>query len=190
MFLPLWSPRVGTVALGGNRYLGNEYIKMIEVMANNILLAGNRLSVGCCVGADSYAIQGVLNGNSGYLHNVDCFTICNEALEGGCSLTATGLVASLAVRSFDSVRWSANLALPLRARLAIRTGLVVQSANVAVLFFGNGVSKGTKLAACTAAKKGIPIYAFGANPPLIGKGFWVSAHFFGCNGYRWVYPKR
>lgn len=184
-YLPLWSPVVGTVAIGGSRYLSQQYAPLVGELARTIVLSGNRLSVGCCVGADSYAVSGIIKLGE-FFDRIDCYTICDENLNGGCSLTAIGTVAYLATKNFDSVIWADNLHLPLRARLAIRTKSVILSARTAIFFFGNAKSVGTFRAAVLAVKNGQSVYALGpAKPPSVGVGAWLPSYVFGYKGYRW-----
>ena len=173
---------VGTIAIGGSRRLPESYAPLIDGMVRNILSTGkNRLVVGCCVGADCYAIRSVIRFNQ-LFDLVDCRTILDEDLNGGCSLTAIGAVSRLAFKA-DSVTWSNNLYLPLRARLAIRTRSVIMSSDAAVLFFDENRSVGTYGAAIIAAKKGIPIYAFGKNIPFIEGKRRKPVNVFGYDGY-------
>lgn len=179
----------GVVAFAGSRALPAGFAPLVARVACAVVASGSRVAVGCCVGVDSVVLSSVPS------WSVRCFAAFASCGSGACSLSAVSLVSALPSRG-GSVSWLAggSLAVPLPARLASRTRVVVGSASVcAVVFFASPSSRGSLLAARAAVSRGLPVFAFacGFCPsllPSLGDGDWSVSPIAGglfSGGFEW-----
>lgn len=179
----------GVVAFAGSRSLSPRFAPLVASVVGSVVRSGRSMSVGCCVGADAFALAAVPVGSG------MCFAAFGPGGVGSCSLSAVTAVSAVASCGGVVSWWSggsASVALP--ARLAARTGAVVSAATVsAVVFFGSPGSRGSALAASLAVGRGLPVFAFpcgfpGSALPLLGAGSWVAVAGSGvwAASWRWV----
>jgi len=173
---------VAVVAFAGSRSLQPAFAPLVGSVVQSVVASGRSVAVGCCVGADAFALSALtalappLRGGS------RCLCAFGAGGAGSCSLSAVSAVAAWSAAG-GSVSWLAGGAasVPLSTRLSARTGAVVGSASVsAVVFFASPNSCGSFLAASLAVGRGLPVFAFacGFCPsllPSLGAGSWVSA---------------
>lgn len=184
----------GSVAFAGSRALPVGFAPLVARVACRAVASGFGIAVGCCVGVDSVVLSSVPS------WSVRCFAAFGVGGAGACSLSAVSLVSRLPSRG-GSVSWLAggSLSVPLPARLAARTRAVVGSASVGLcVFFASPSSRGSALAARSAAARGLPVFAFACGfcsslLPVLGSGSWlpVRAGAF-VGGFEWspVSPQR
>lgn len=181
--------RVGVVAVAGSRSLPAAFAPLVRRVVRAVVRSGHSVAVGCCVGADAFALSALPVGVG------CCFAAFGAGGLGACSLSAVAVVADHATKGGSVVWWaggSASVALPVR--LAARTGAVIGAASVsAVVFFASPSSAGSLLACRLAALRGLPVFAFpcgfaGSYLPLIGAGAWVAVGEAGvwALALRWV----
>lgn len=186
------------VAVAGSRSLSSAFAPLVGSVVRSVVSSGRSVSVGCCVGADAFALSALVP-----LVRASCFPaprpVCFAAFGSGgvgsCSLSAVSAVSAFAAAG-GSVAWWAgggsSVALPVR--LSARTNAVVASASVsAVVFFSSPASVGSLLACRLACGRGLPVFAFpcgfsGALLPSLGAGSWVAVGGSGVwsSGFRWV----
>lgn len=180
---------VGVVAVAGSRSLPAAFAPLVRRVVRAVVRSGHSVAVGCCVGADSFALSALPVGAG------CCFAAFGLGGVGACSLSAVEVVADHATNG-GSVHWwaggSAAVALPVR--LAARTHAVIGAASVsAVVFFASPASFGSLLACRLAVGRGLPVFAFpccfaGSALLPIGAGAWVSVGSVGvwALAFRWV----
>jgi hypothetical protein len=179
----------GVVAFAGSRSLPSAFSPLVGRVVRSVVASGRSVSVGCCVGADQFALTALPAGSG------SCFAAFGPGGVGACSVSAVPAVSAFAV-SGGVVSWLAggpsSVALPVR--LAVRTGAVVSAATVsAVVFFGSPLSAGSALACRLAVGRGLSVFAFpcgfaGSALPLLGAGSWVAVGGAGvwASAFRWV----
>lgn len=185
----------GVVAFAGSRGLPPSFSPLVSSVVSSVVRSGRSVSVGCCVGLDSFVLSSLallvppLRGGS------CCFSAFGSGGVGSCSLSAVSAVSAFS-NAGGSVAWWAGggsgVALP--ARLSARTSAVVSSASVsAVVFFSSPSSVGSALACRLAVARGLPVFAFacgflGSALPSLGSGSWVSVGGSGlwAGAWRWV----
>jgi hypothetical protein len=179
----------GVVAFAGSRSLSSHFAPLVGRVVRSVVASGRSVSVGCCVGADQFALAALPAGAG------SCFAVFGPGGVGSCSASAVLAVSAFAAAG-GAVSWLAggpfSVALP--ARLAARTGAVVSAATVsAVVFFGSPSSAGSALACRLAFGRGLSVFAFpcgfaGSALPLLGAGLWVAVGGAGVwsSAWRWV----
>ena len=165
------------VAFGGSRDLSLDWLPTVRRVVSAVHSTGHTMVVGCCVGADEYVLESVID--IGLPSSaLKCLTLCDCSGEGGCSLTAISAVERYAQYSSNVVFSAGGDAhIPLKARLVGRTHSVVRSADKAmILFFSDSTSIGTVGAGRMAVKRGLTVVGFGSRRlPSLGAGDWVSS---------------
>lgn len=182
----------GVVAFAGSRALPVSFAPQVATAVRSVLRSGRSVSVGCCVGLD-FAVLSALCAASP--RSGSCFAVFGADGGGACSLSAVSAVSVFAAAG-GAVSWWAggDLSVPLPARLAIRSAVVIAAASVAcVVFFSSPGSRGSLLAASLAVKRGLPVFAFacGFCPsllPLLGSGAWsvVGGSGVWADAFVWV----
>lgn len=168
----------GVVAFAGSRHLCAAFAPLVASAVRSVLRSGRSVSVGCCVGLDALVLRSLVPQARG---GDVCFAAFGVGGVGSCSLSAVAAVAGFSSLG-GAVSWWAggDLSVPLPARLAIRSAVVIAAASVAcVVFFSSPGSRGSLLAASLAVKRGLPVFAFacGFCPsllPLLGSGAWSA----------------
>lgn len=160
-----------TVAFAGSREC--DYTLIPDVV-QSVLRSGRRISVGCCVGCDSIVLSSLLKEQG------TCYAAFGENGEGSCPVSAVSMVNQFASEGGEVVYWAGGgQSVPLNRRLSNRTVAVATSATTAcVVFFSSPHSIGTFLAARTASRRSVPVYAFpigfdGCHLPKLGYGGWL-----------------
>lgn len=188
---------VAVVAVVGSRSLSPAFAPLVGSVVRSVVASGRSVSVGCCVGADAFALSALVP-----FVGVSCLPaprpVCFAAFGAGgvgsCSLSAVSAVSDFSAAG-GSVQWWAGggLSVPLSARLSARTGAVIGSASVScVVFFASPGSVGSLLACRLAVSRGLPVFAFACGfcaslLPLPGVGCWVSVDGVGVwsFAFRW-----
>lgn len=155
-------------AIAGSRSLPPSAAPLVGRVAAAAAASGASLVVGCCVGADAFAVGAALAGSVAPSSlRVLCAFAPGGAGAGGRS--AVGAVSAFAARG-GSVSWLAGgpLSVPLPARLARRSAAVVGAASAGVLLFLSPapVGSGSSLVLRCAASRGLPCFVFGGPPAL------------------------
>lgn len=174
--------------VAGGRDLAPEFAPLVAEVCGGL----PALIVGCAIGADELALNWALS--SGSVPRVRCF--CAFGLGGAGSVgsvSAVGTVGAFAAAG-GRVEWfsGGGAHVPPSARLASRTRAAVGAATGgAVVFFSSTASRGSFLAASTAAARGLPVFAHAcgafALPSLAPGGHWQrSARFVGS--WQWCPP--
>lgn len=176
----------GVVAVAGSRALPAGGAALVAEAVRALVASGCSLAVGCCRGADAAVLSAVPASR----------VLCafGPAGEGAGSASAVGPVLAFA-SSGGVVAWWAGggPAVPLFARLARRTRVVVSSASSGlVLFPSSPESRGSWLAAELAVARGLPVVVvpLGFSPsllPSLGAGGWVRANASGVFGGAWCW---
>jgi len=189
---------VGVVAVAGSRSLSPAFAPLVASVVRSVVASGRSVAVGCCVGADSFALAALASLPLSVLPFAPrpvCFAAFGAGGVGSCSLSAVSAVSAFAAAGGSVSFWAgggSSVALPVR--LSSRTNAVVSSASVsAVVFFSSPSSAGSLLACRLAVGRGLPVFAFacgfsGALLPLLGAGSWVAVGGVGVwsSGFRWV----
>jgi len=180
---------VAVVAFAGSRGLSPSFSPLVRSVVGSVLGSGRSVSVGCCVGLDSFVLS-CLPAGSG-----SCFSAFGSGGVGSCSLSAVPAVSGFAAGGGSVSWWSGGgSGVALRVRLSARTSAVIGSASVsAVVFFSSPRSVGSALACRLAVGRGLPVFAFacgfaGSALPSLGSGSWVSVGGSGVwsGAWRWV----
>lgn len=177
------------VVLGGSRSLGAGALPLVSSVVARLAAAGAaRWSVGCCVGGDALALAALRS--AGLAPAVSVFAVGGPVAGGSCAgfwagSALPGVRAAVAAGA-RPVWWAGGSAsVPLRLRLARRSGLCVRSvvgaprSAVGVWFLASPASLGSVSAARLAASLGVPVFVFcvGFAPallaPLCAGGSWV-----------------
>lgn len=177
----------GVVAVAGSRALPAFGSALVVRVVSDLAASGASLVVGCCVGADAALLSAVPGSVPPSL--VCCLCAFGADGVGAGKFSAVCQVSAFA-GSGGSVLWWAggSVAVPVYARLAVRTRAVVAAASAGlVVFFSSPVSRGSLLACLCAVGRGLPVVAFpvgfsGALLPSLGLGSWVPVG----GGFGWV----
>lgn len=181
----------GVVAVAGSRALPASGSTLVVQVAADLAAVGHSFVVGCCVGADAALLFPLGHKSAVMPSRVRCFCAFGAGGVGSGQFSAVAAVSRFA-SSGGSVQWWAggSAAVPLYARLAVRTRAVIAAASAGlVVFFASPVSRGSLLACRCAVASGLPVVAFpcgfsGSALPLLGVGSWVSVGWLG--GFLWV----
>jgi hypothetical protein len=180
----------GRVVLAGSRALPLWGALLVEAVVARLLAGGSTLAVGCCVGADEVALGACP------ASRVQVLCALGPAGAGAGSWSAVAPVCAHQ-RAGGRVTWWAGGGprVPLRRRLAARSGALAQLATAgAVVFLGSPNSRGSLIVASEVARRGLPVVGFPlgfpaeALPRLTAQGgAWVPAGegVWGF-GWRWV----
>jgi hypothetical protein len=176
----------GVVAVAGSRALPAGGAALVAEVAQLLVGSGCSLVVGCCRGADVAVLSAVP------VSSVRVLCAFGPAGQGAGPASAVGPVLAFA-SSGGTVAWWAGggPSVPLFARLARRTRVVVSSASSGlVLFPSSPESRGSWLAAELAVARGLPVVVvpLGFAPsllPSLGAGGWVCANASGVFGGAW-----
>ena len=165
----------GRLAVGGSRNLAGAGAAAFVDLASAWQAGGGLLGVGCSMGADALALQGLT-----VPRLASVFAACSPAGGGAWSGTALGAVRAAHARG-ASVHWLAGgpLALALPARLAARSrALALASPAGCLVALSSRTSPGSLvLAGAVAAHRG-PVVALACGfpwyclPPLAPGGHW------------------
>lgn len=180
---------VAVVAVAGSRSLPAAFAPLVGRVVRAVVRAGHSVAVGCCIGADAFALSALPVGAG------CCFAAFGAGGLGACSVSAVEVVADHATNGGSVVWWAgggSSVALPVR--LAARTHAVIGAASVsAVVFFASPNSAGSLLACRLAVGRGLPVFAFpcsfaGSALPLPCAGAWVAVGGVGvwALAFRWV----
>lgn len=178
----------GVVAVAGSRALPASASALIVRVVSDLAASGASFVVGCCVGVDAALLAAVPGSVPPYL--VRCLCAFGAGGVGSGGFSAVGQVSAFAGFG-GAVSWWAggSVAVPLYARLSVRTRAVIASASAGlVVFFSSPVSRGSLLACHCALARGLPVVVFpvgfaGSALPLLGAGAWVPV---GGGGFGWV----
>lgn len=188
----------GLVAVAGSRSLSSAFAPLVGSVVSSVVRSGRGVSVGCCVGADAFALAALASlplSALPFTSRPVCFAAFGVGGVGSCSLSAVSAVSAFAA-SGGSVSWwsggGSSVALP--SRLSARTGAVVGAASVScVVFFSSPSSVGSLLACRLAVGRGLPVFAFpcgfcGSALPSLGSGSWVAVGGSGVwsSAFRWA----
>jgi predicted Rossmann fold nucleotide-binding protein DprA/Smf involved in DNA uptake len=172
-------------AVAGGRSLSSEFAPLVSSVCSSLVASGASLVVGCASGCDSFVLSSALSG-AFPLSSVRCFAAFSASGRGVLGVSAWVAVSSFSA-SGGSVVWASPglLSLPVPARLASRTALVVGAASAGVVvFFASPSSRGSLLACSRALSRGLPVVAFpcgfsdGDQLPSLGAGAWVACPLF------------
>lgn len=180
----------GVVALAGSRRLPAGAGAMVSGVACALAAAGFVVACGCCVGADAAVLSAVPP------EALRVFAAFGPPpCAGFCGLSAVSAVSAAACAGAAVSWWAGGGAsVPLRARLAARTGAVVSAASAgAVVFLADPPQPGSGswLAARLAAGRSLPVVAVplgfsGSVLPLLAPGgCWRS---LGSGAWLWCPP--
>ncbi len=179
-----------SVYFGGSRVFNSSNVVFHVVKA--ALLAGHSVRVGCSVGADSAVIKSVLS--LGFSLRLHVFAIGTPSGQGFLPAVSACGAVRMAKRSGALVSWLAggSLAVPARARLAVRTRQALSGARLACFFLSPGASAsgGSLQAAAQAVRRGLSTFVFscgfGQPPALQGlAGRWVRSSLWGFPCWFW-----
>lgn len=179
------SSPVPVFAVAGGRSLSSQFAPLVSSVCSSLVASGASLSVGCAVGCDSLVLSAAVSG-AFPVSAVRCFAAFSASGRGVLGTSAWSAVSSFAAAG-GSVAWASPglLSLPVPARLASRTSLVVSAASAGcVVFFSAPSSRGSALAASLAVSRGLPVFAFACGFfedecfPSLGAGCWSSAASF------------
>jgi len=173
-------------AVAGGRSLSASFAPLVSDVCASLVASGASLSVGCASGCDSFVLSSALSG-AFPVSSVRCFSAFSQSGRGVFpGISAFSVVSSFAAAG-GSVAWASSdfLRLPVAARLASRTHLVVGAASSGcVVFFASPSSRGSLLACSVALSRGLPVVAFGCGfsrldaLPSLGAGAWVASPLF------------
>lgn len=181
---------VGSVAVVGSRSLPLAFAPLVGRVVQLLVASGRSVSVGCCVGADAFALSAGVPVSA-----LQIFCAFGAGGVGACRISAVPAVLSFAASGGCVSWWSGgNSSVALPVRLSVRTSAVVASASVScVVFFSSPLSSGTVLACRAAVARGLPVFAFacglcGSALPILGAGSWVVVGGSGvfASAFRWV----
>ncbi len=180
------SSPVPVFAVAGGRSLSPRFAPLVSSVCSSLVASGASLSVGCAHGCDSFVLSAAVSG-AFPVSAVRCFAAFSASGRGVLGTSAWSAVSSFAAAG-GSVAWASYpglLSLPVPARLASRTSLVVSAASAGcVVFFSAPSSPGSFLAASSAVSRGLPVFAFSCGLfepdclPSLGAGSWSSAASF------------
>jgi hypothetical protein len=184
----------GVVA--GSRSLPPEASALVSAVAREFIAGGCSMVCGCCVGTDA-AVLAALAGAGGCAAGAPLRVLCawGPGGAGAGPTSAVDIVLAAAGAGVPVTRWAGGGPdVPLRARLAARTRVVVAEASAGcVVFFGSPASRGSLLAAQVAVERSLPVVAFpvrfpAAALPELGAGTWVPVGGSGVwtSAWRWV----
>ncbi len=185
---------MGVVAFSGSRTLSTSFYPLVKAAVNSVIHSGRGVSVGCCVGLDSFVLSALASLAPPLRGGCSCFSAFGSGGVGSCSLSAVAEVSAWASIGGSVVWWSGGSEdLDISVRLSVRSAAVIASASVSVVvFFSSAASVGSLLAAQRAVNRGLPVFAFAcgfsaADLPLLGAGLWVSVGGSGVwsSAFRW-----
>lgn len=170
------------IAFEGSRALPAAAGGLVAQLVGAVLASGGRVATGCCVGSDAAVISAVLR--AGAAPRLSVFAAYGPGGAGSCSLSAVPVVAAAAAAG-ASVGWWAGgpVAVPLRARLARRSGAVVRAGAALVLVQPGAGSLAAALP--VALRAGLPVFCFAAAAPSSGPA-WSSGSFAGLPCWCWA----
>lgn len=179
-------------AVVGSRVLPPCGGRLVARVCAALVRSGGSLVVGCATGADSAALSAALSG--GFVGSVRCFSAFSAGGVGACGVSAVGVVSAFEAAG-GCVSWLAGggLAVPVRARLAVRAAAVVSAASVGCVgFLSSPASVGTSRALLLAAGRGLRVVVFpvGFAPsllPSLGAGVWLPCESGGVWSSAWVW---
>jgi hypothetical protein len=172
-------------AVAGGRALPARFAPLVSSVCSSLVASGASLSVGCASGCDSFVLSAAVSG-AFPVSALRCFAAFSASGRGVLGVSAWVAVSAFADAG-GSVTWASPglLSLPVPARLASRTGLVVGAASAGVVvFFASPSSRGSLLACSLALSRGLPVVAFpcgfsdGDVLPSLGAGSWVACPLF------------
>ncbi len=179
------------VGFAGSRSLSFRFAPLVASAVKAVLASGRNVATGCAAGADEITVRACLE----LSHGPEVFAIGTESGEG---FWRESMQPQLLTRCKTHHLAGGGLSLSLSARLHNRTvsliNFVADSGDNAavVCFFASAYSKGTTLAARTAAARKLPVIAFacGITPeqlPALGRGHWqqLAPHGLWAKAYRW-----
>jgi hypothetical protein len=167
-------------------------VRITEAATLALLAAGQRLSVGCCTGADATAITAAVQARSAEQLLVwSAFgpvpRTTNQATAGTCRWSAPGAVALAEHHGARVQPWaSGGPEVPLPARLARRTRAVAAAATDGAVVLLHPHERGALLLAEEVTRRGLPVLALPlgchaeALPRPTGTGAWEPARW--CAG--------
>jgi hypothetical protein len=176
-----------SVMFGGSRSLGGAAASaFVGRVVGAALVAGWSVSVGCASGADQLALESVLAAGAAGRLSVSCAGAEDGAGFWTCSASLSLLRAAAAAGA--RVAWLAGgaLAIPLRARLLLRSRAALAGCSAAV-FFAPG--PGSLAVAACAVAAGLPVWAIclvAPGAPRGCAGSWVSSSWLGFAAWQWV----
>lgn len=152
-------------AVAGSRFLPFSMWSSVGLVCGSAVDSGSSLVVGCAKGADAAVLFGA--GQYFPVPSLAVFAAFDSDGWGACSVSNRGPVQAFARRG-GSVSWMAggSPSVPLRARLAARSLVVVGAASEGVLLFpGSAVGSGSALVLRLAAYRSLPVFCFGGVAP-------------------------
>ena len=178
---------LAVVALAGSRWLSPSFAPLVRSVVGSVVRSGRSVSVGCCIGADRFALSALPVGSG------SCLAAFGSGGVGSCSLSAVAEVSAFSDRGGLVNYWAGGKG-ELKERLASRTQAVINSASIsAVVFFSYPNSIGSVLACRLAVHRGLPVFAFacgfdGSDLPLLSSGSWAQVGGSGIwsNVWRWT----
>jgi len=178
---------MAVVAFAGSRGLTLSFAPLVRSVVGSVVKSGRSVSVGCCIGADQFALSALPVGSG------SCLAAFGSDGVGSCSLSAVAEVSAFEDRGGSVNYWAGGKG-ELKERLARRTQAVINSASISVVvFFSSPHSIGSALACRLAVRRGLPVIAFacgfdGSYLPLLGAGYWVQVGGSGIwsNAWRWT----
>lgn len=186
--------RGGVVAVCGSRSLPVSAGPFVGRVVRSLLAGGSSLAVGCASGADGFALSAVLA--AGAPSRVSVFAVFGPCGAGAAGSVSVVSQVQAAASAGVQVSWWAGgpAGVPVQARLAARTRVVVGAASSGlVVFFGSPASRGSVLACRLAVARGLPVLAFpvgfpGQRLPSLGAGSWSPSGRGGVwsGAWRWV----
>jgi len=179
-------------AVVGSRALPPCGGQSITRACDSLIRAGGTLVVGCAAGADAAVLSAGLKGD--YVKSVKCFAAFDFDGFGACKVSAVGIVKEFEAAG-GAVTWLAGgkLAVPIRARLAMRAKVVVSEATAGCVgFLSSPDSVGTTRALELAVKRGLKVVVFPLefDPsllPSLGAGCWLPCKSGGVWSSAWVW---
>ena len=184
----------GVWAVGGSRSLSRSGQAVAQYVVSELLTSGERLAVGCCLGADAAVIGAAVH--DGHARRLQIFSVFGPlavsrgavAAAGVCASSAVGTVAAAVDLGASITPWAGGGPdLHIKARLRNRTGRVARAATAGgVIVADREFGPGSLLLAAQLAAHGCPTYAvtLAALVPAPGPGAWVSGYFLGLPCWR------
>ena len=168
------------VVFGGSRSLSASFFPLVAQVVSASLARGFSLRVGCARGADDLVVRAVSAAD--LLPRLAVFCAGAPPLSLSQSVLSSARVVPFA---------GGSAAVPIRARLALRSKRAVQGCSVAVFFLSLPALSGSLKAASFAAAEGCQVFAFscgfsGAPAPLADQaGAWLPSSLASCPCWRW-----
>jgi hypothetical protein len=176
------------VHFGGSRCLASSPVVARVVSA--ALGRGASVHVGCAVGADQLVVGAALA--AGAASRLSVFSVGSSSRSGFWAGSAVGSVLAAAAAGARVV-WSAggSQAIPLRARLLLRSRAALVGCSVSVFFLASPSSPGSLAVAGHAVALGQSVFAFSCGfsgapaAPRGCAGRWCPATLAGLSCWRW-----